>query len=172
LMKKEIKRGDIYIANLDPALGSEEGKKRRVLIISNDIGNQFGTVVIAVPIMEPNPKRLRMPQYVPISPSKQNGQTKFAVIDCGQIRVLSVPHRLGNYIGTAEKHIMDKVDAALETSLALRRCPKCDYVLLPNKKHCVNCKHVLVFVCPRCIAEIDSSYKYCPHCGLSGGESK
>lgn len=169
-MKREIKRGDIYIANLDPALGSEEGKERRVLIISNDVGNKFGTVVIAVPIMEPNPKRYRMPQYVPITPSKQNGQTKAAVIDCGQIRVLSVPHRLREYKGTAEKEIMNKVNAALETSLALKCCPKCEHVLLPNRKHCVNCKHVLVVVCPNCMSEIDSSFKFCPHCGKDGGE--
>ena len=40
-MEKTIKRGDIYYAELNPVIGSEQGGTRPVLIISNDIGNRL-----------------------------------------------------------------------------------------------------------------------------------
>ncbi|MGN8234665.1 type II toxin-antitoxin system PemK/MazF family toxin [Priestia flexa] len=168
----EIKRGDIFIADLDPALGSEEGKERRVLIVSNDIGNlnPRNSVVLAVPITgEVTEKRLKMPMYVLLKPTAQNGQTKTALIDCFQIRVLSIPHRIKEYKGYVDSSIMEKVDQSLQVSLGLNRCPKCDFTLLPNKKHCIKCKHVLVLVCKGCTSIFDSSHKYCPQCGIEKG---
>ena len=49
-MRKEVKRGDIYYARLDPVVGSEQGGVRPVLIISNDIGNRFSPTVIVAAI--------------------------------------------------------------------------------------------------------------------------
>ncbi|MCI6920593.1 MAG: PrgI family protein [Lachnospiraceae bacterium] len=40
-MERIIKRGDIYYAELNPVIGSEQGGTRPVLIISNDIGNKL-----------------------------------------------------------------------------------------------------------------------------------
>ena len=39
-MERKIKRGDIYYADLNPVVGSEQGGTRAVLIISNDMGNR------------------------------------------------------------------------------------------------------------------------------------
>ncbi|WP_144473502.1 type II toxin-antitoxin system PemK/MazF family toxin [Bacillus tropicus] len=166
-----ILRGDIFIANLDPSLGAEQGKQRRVLIISNDVGNANTNcpVVIAVPITgSVTPKKMKMPMYVPISPTKQNGQTKMGLIDCFQIRVLDINQRLGKKVGTAELEVMEKVDKSLEMCLQLKTCDKCHKVLLPNRNHCVNCKHVLVKVCKKCTSVINSTYNFCPHCGVKG----
>ena len=172
--KRIIKRGDIYMADLDPALGSEEGKERRVLIVSNDIGNANprNRVVIAVPITgEVSDKRKKMPMYVLLRKTKQNGQTyEEALIDCFQIRVLSINPRLGDYKGTIDDETLKKVDRAIETCLQLKTCPKCRTVLMPNKKHCVACKHVLVHICKHCTNEFNSSFKYCPHCGVERGK--
>jgi mRNA interferase MazF len=46
----KITRGDIVLVNLDPVIGSEEGKIRPALIIQNDIGNEFSPVTIVAPI--------------------------------------------------------------------------------------------------------------------------
>lgn len=47
-MDRIIKRGDIYYAELNPVIGSEQGGTRPVLIISNNIGNRYSpTVIIA-----------------------------------------------------------------------------------------------------------------------------
>ena len=45
-----MKRGEIYYANLSPAVGSEMDKRRPVLIISNDINNRTATTVTILPI--------------------------------------------------------------------------------------------------------------------------
>lgn len=43
---KEVKRGDVFYADLSPVVGSEQGGQRPVLIIQNDVGNHFSTTVI------------------------------------------------------------------------------------------------------------------------------
>lgn len=45
-----MKRGEIYYANLSPAVGSEMDKRRPVLIVSNDINNRAATTVTILPI--------------------------------------------------------------------------------------------------------------------------
>ena len=48
-MKKEIKKGQIYYADLSPVVGSEQGGYRPVLIIQNDIGNKYApTTIVAI----------------------------------------------------------------------------------------------------------------------------
>ena len=171
----KIKRGQIYIANLDPALGSEEKKQRRVLIVSNDRGNSLpgSPVVVAVPISsEVSGRRKNMPMFVPLLPDSTNGQTKEALIDCLQIRVLDIDERIISYVGTVDSLTMKKVNAAIETCLQLKECPKCTSVLLPNKKHCPACKEILIHICIDCCADFDNSYNYCPHCGNKKGGGK
>ena len=47
-MKKHIKRGEIYLADLNPYQGSEQGGIRPVLILQNDTGNLYShTTIIA-----------------------------------------------------------------------------------------------------------------------------
>lgn len=48
-MERKFKRGDIYYANLNPVIGSEQGGTRPVLIISNDVGNKHSPTVIVAP---------------------------------------------------------------------------------------------------------------------------
>lgn len=46
---RTIKRGDIYYADLNPAVGSEQGGIRPVLVVQNDVGNCYSpTIIIAV----------------------------------------------------------------------------------------------------------------------------
>ena len=46
-----VKRGDIYYADLSPVVGSEQGGLRPVLIVQNDVGNRHSPTVIAAAIM-------------------------------------------------------------------------------------------------------------------------
>ncbi|HLG42949.1 MAG TPA: type II toxin-antitoxin system PemK/MazF family toxin, partial [Planctomycetota bacterium] len=43
-------RGQVWLANLDPVIGSEQGKTRPVVVIQNDVANQFSPVVIVAPV--------------------------------------------------------------------------------------------------------------------------
>ena len=47
---KKIKRGDIYYANLNPVIGSEQSGTRPVLIVQNDTGNRYSPTTIAAAI--------------------------------------------------------------------------------------------------------------------------
>ena len=47
-----VRRGDIYYADLSPVVGSEQGGVRPVLIIQNDTGNRYSPTVIAAELME------------------------------------------------------------------------------------------------------------------------
>ena len=49
-----IRRGDIYYADLSPVVGSEQGGVRPVLIIQNNVGNRFSPTVIAAAITSQN----------------------------------------------------------------------------------------------------------------------
>ena len=54
-----VKRGDIFFADLRPVVGSEQGGIRPVLIVQNDVGNQFSPTVIAAAITSRTDKTLR-----------------------------------------------------------------------------------------------------------------
>ena len=47
---RNVRRGDIYHADLDPVFGSEQGGYRPVLVIQNNIGNKYSPTVIVAAI--------------------------------------------------------------------------------------------------------------------------
>ena len=49
-MNNNVRRGDIYYADLSPVVGSEQGGVRPVLIVQNDVGNRYSPTVIAAAI--------------------------------------------------------------------------------------------------------------------------
>ena len=53
----QIKRGDVYYADLDPVIGSETGKTRPILVIQNDIGNRYSPTTIVSVISEYSDKK-------------------------------------------------------------------------------------------------------------------
>ena len=62
-MKNEIRRGDIFYADLTPSVGSEQGGVRPVVIIQNDVGNQHSPTVIAAAITSRVEKR-KLPTHI------------------------------------------------------------------------------------------------------------
>ncbi len=62
-MELTIKRGDIYYAELNPVIGSEQGGTRPVLIISNDIGNKHSPTVIIAPITSRVHTKAKLPTH-------------------------------------------------------------------------------------------------------------
>ena len=66
-MKKTIKRGDIYYADLNPVIGSEQGGIRPVLIISNDMGNRHSPTVIVAAITSQVQTKTTLPTHVSVS---------------------------------------------------------------------------------------------------------
>lgn len=114
--KMQIKRGDIFYADLSPVVGSEQGGLRPVLIIQNDVGNRYSPTVIAAAITSRLGKT-RMPTHIEVR-SSRDGLTKDSVILLEQIRTLD-KRRLREKIGRADDETMSRVDGALSVSFGL-----------------------------------------------------
>ena len=105
-----MKRGDIYYADLDPVVGSEQGGKRPVLIIQNDLGNRFSPTVIVLPLTG-RQNKAPLPTHVPLTPP-QGGIRRPSVILCEQVRTLEKT-RLGGYLGRLTPEKLAVVERAL-----------------------------------------------------------
>lgn len=111
-----VKRGEIYFADLSPVVGSEQGGVRPVLIIQNDIGNRFSPTVIVAAITA-QIQKAKLPTHVEIKADK-HGLERDSVILLEQIRTLD-KQRLTDRITKLDDEMMRKVDRALEISLGL-----------------------------------------------------
>jgi mRNA interferase MazF len=115
-MDRKIKRGDIYYAELNPVIGSEQGGTRPVLIISNNTGNRYSPTVIVAAITSRVSKKTKLPTHTAIN--EFEGLEKNSVILLEQIRTID-KQRLKQHIGEIPTDIMARVDEALAISLAL-----------------------------------------------------
>nr|WP_073127767.1 type II toxin-antitoxin system PemK/MazF family toxin [Asaccharospora irregularis] len=112
----DIKRGDLYYADLSPVVGSEQGGIRPVLIIQNDIGNKYSpTVIIAAITSQIN--KAKLPTHVEIS-ANEYGLNKDSVILLEQIRTID-KKRIREKIGCLDENVMLKVNNSLQISLGL-----------------------------------------------------
>ena len=111
-----IKRGDIYYADLSPVVGSEQGGLRPVLIIQNDIGNRYSPTVIAAAITS-RMSKTRMPTHIDIYADKV-GLAKDSVILLEQVRTLD-KKRLKEKMGHLDDGIMSEVNSAIAVSFGL-----------------------------------------------------
>lgn len=110
------KRGEVYYAELDPVYGSEQGGRRPVLIIQNDISNQYSPVVI-VASMTSTPPKGRYPTDVVIQPAV-GGSGGLSRIQLNQLRTID-KRRLGRFVGQLNEAQMSQVDEAIKISLSL-----------------------------------------------------
>ena len=62
----QIRRGDVFYADLNPAIGSEQGGIRPVLVIQNNLGNQFSPTVLIAPITSKVSKKANLPTHCKI----------------------------------------------------------------------------------------------------------
>ena len=109
-----MKRGDIYRADLDPVVGSEQGGVRPVLIIQNDTGNLHSPTVIVAAITA-RQKKPHMPVHVPIT-ARESGLPADSVVLTEQVRTLE-KSRLTRYLGHLPEDVMARIDQALQRSL-------------------------------------------------------
>lgn len=110
----KLKRGMIVDVNLDPTLGSETGKIRPCVIVTNDIYNERVPVIQVVPVTAWNAKKTRIKTNVPIQPSKINGLSKKSIADCLQTRPIDHSKRLVRVRGKLSSDKMAEIDQALQ----------------------------------------------------------
>ncbi|HHU31436.1 MAG: type II toxin-antitoxin system PemK/MazF family toxin [Zhaonellaceae bacterium] len=112
----QIRRGDVFYAQLNPVIGSEQGGVRPVLIVQNDIGNQYSPTTIVAAITSQIMKA-KLPTHVEISADK-SGLEKDSVILTEQIRTID-KSRLKQKVVSLDEETMEKVNIAMEISLGL-----------------------------------------------------
>ncbi len=99
-------RWHIFLANLDPVVGSEQGKTRPVLVISEEKINQILPVVNVLPITTRKPGRQVYPNEVLI-PAGTAGLEKDSLVLCYQIRTLD-KRRLIKLIGSIDDNELEQ----------------------------------------------------------------
>lgn len=111
----EIKRGQIYYADLSPVVGSEQGGLRPILIVSNDVGNRHAPIVIAAAITS-RTRKFRLPTQVLLDTSC--GLHKESMVECEQMRTLD-KRRLKGFIGVINEEEMKQINKAIAISLGV-----------------------------------------------------
>ena len=110
----EIKRGEVYLADLDPIVGSEQGGVRPVVVIQNDIGNKFSTTTIAA--ITTKDKHSGMPTHIHLDGT--NEPLRDSVVLLEQIRTID-KQRLKERMGHLAESKMSDVNKALFVSFGL-----------------------------------------------------
>ena len=109
-----LKRGMLLDVNLDPTIGSETGKIRPCIIVTNDVYNQRVPVIQVVPITAWSAKKAKITTNVEINPTRSNGLSKKSVADCLQTRPIDHRHRLVRNRGKLTNSEMNEIDQALK----------------------------------------------------------
>lgn len=111
-----IKRGDIFLASLDPVVGHEISKTRPVIIVSNNIGNKYAGTVTIIPITSKNLEKIYpFEVYLPMGITTLKKDSK---VKADQIRTLDKA-RLIKLIGSLNHALIRDIDTAIKIHLKL-----------------------------------------------------
>lgn len=126
-MEDSIRRGQVHFAMLEPVIGSEQGGRRPVIVVSNDMGNRHGSTVVVVPIT--TGQKAVLPTHVRVG--GRAGLDARSIALCEQVRTVD-KRRLSAPLGKIGAQGMALIGAALETELGLAQdaelivlCPAC-----------------------------------------------
>ena len=114
------RRGDIYLANLNPFKGSEQGGTRPVLVLQNNDGNYYCPTLIVAPITT-KLKKLNMPTHCYFE--KVRGLAEPSMVSLEQIKTID-KSRIQKYLGKITREQMTKVEEAIRESLGME-IPEC-----------------------------------------------
>ena len=105
-----LRRGTIIDVNLEPTKGSETGKVRPCVIVTNDTYNERVPIIQVVPLTEWNSKKAKIKTNIEIEPSQQNGLTKRTIANCLQTRPVDHRSRLVRIRGIVEPESLARID--------------------------------------------------------------
>jgi len=111
-----IKRGEIWLANLNPTRGSEQAGTRPVLIFQNDLPNKYTTTVLAIPFTT-NLRRGALPSCAQV-PRGEGGLTSDSIALCHQLRVLDKT-RLHKKLGEVSKQTIATIEVKVVFTMGI-----------------------------------------------------
>ena len=113
-----IRRGDIYYADLSPVVGSEQGGIRPVLIVQNNVGSfvlSFWLVIAAA--ITSQQSKANLPTHIPLH-ADSSGLAKDSVVLLEQVRTID-KKRLKEKMGTVDENSMNEINNAISISFGL-----------------------------------------------------
>ena len=114
-----LRRGLVIDVNLDPTQGSETGKVRPCVVVTNNVYNEQVPVIQVTPITAWSEKKGRIASNVQLDPSPENGLEKRSIVDCLQTRPIDHRFRLVRIRGELTANEMKRIDAALRIVFSL-----------------------------------------------------
>lgn len=112
----EISQGDIYYADMEPHIGSEQGGKRPVVVLQNNIGNRHSPTLIVATVTTRTEKKKNQPTHVLVDSNQAFEELSMILLE--QIFTID-KSRIERFMGYASKAEMLRIDMALLVSLAL-----------------------------------------------------
>jgi mRNA interferase MazF len=110
----ELYRGLIIDVDLDPTKGSETGKTKPCIVVTNNTYNARVPVIQVVPLTEWSLKKSKIKTNIEVTPSPSNGLTKISIADCLQTRPIDRQNRLVSIRGELEPEILERINQALK----------------------------------------------------------
>ena len=115
-MERKIYRGDIFYANLNGAIGSEQNGIRPVVIVQNDMGNEYSPTTIIIPLTKKINTKAKLPTHLNLKASRFI--TFDSVVLSEQIRVIDKT-RLIKKIGNLNENVMQLIDKKIKIALQI-----------------------------------------------------
>ena len=110
------RRGDVYLANLDPYIGSEQGGTRPVVVLQNDVGNRYAPTLIVATVTSRTEKKKHQPTHVLID--RNTAFEKPSVVQLEQIFTID-KSRVQRFLGQITRNEMRRIEEALMNSLEI-----------------------------------------------------
>lgn len=114
-MKLEVRRGDIWKANMGESVGSEQGGLRPVIVVQNNVGNKFSPTYITIPLT--SKAKPKLPTHGALN-APENGLDVASTFMAEQIHTLDRSKMLYK-MGRLTSNQMAQVDVALRISIDL-----------------------------------------------------
>lgn len=108
-MIREVRKGDIYFVNLNPAIGSEQKGDRPVVVIQNDIGNKYSPTTIIAPLTKII-KKEQLPTHIFLNKNEFLKYNSLVLLE--QIRVID-KSRIISYLGRLSDEEISLIDRAI-----------------------------------------------------------
>lgn len=118
-MTSLLRRGMIVDVDLEPVRGSETGKTRPAVVVTNDVYNQRVPVIQVVPLTSWSEKKARIVTNVTVEVTAANGLDKRSIADCLQTRPIDARERLRGARGQVDARTLGQIDEALRIVFAL-----------------------------------------------------
>ena len=109
-------RGDIYYADMEPHIGSEQGSTRPVMVLQNDVGNRYAPTLIVATVTSRTEKKRYQPTHVLIA--HNTAFEKPSVVQLEQIFTID-KSRVQRFLGRLTQDEMQEIEKGVVSSLDL-----------------------------------------------------